>query len=323
MVLQNHPILEVNNLSKTYWRGKTKIEAVKELSFLGFPGEILGILGPNGSGKTTTIKSIATIIDFESGTIRVAGHDNRDSRLKVLANIGAVLEGARNIYWTLTPEENAVYFAGLHGLSKKDVRNHMDDMFSSLDLDRYRKQQVGQLSKGNQQKVAVCCALIANPRMVLLDEPTLGLDVETTFHMRRWLREHVAKHQIFALITSHDMRFVESICDRVIIVKNGSIVTHGSVSELRASFAKRLFEITIKNPLTPAQESEIAAKNISLRILPEATCTRLHLLITDSDKLYDFFQILGTCRQEIISISTDESDLEEIFLSIVQESGSK
>ncbi len=319
MAQQVPPVLEVSNLSKTYWRGQNKVEAVRDLSFAGFPGEILGILGPNGSGKTTTIKSIATIVDFEVGTIRVAGHNNQSSRLKVLANLGAVLEGARNIYWTLTPEENAIYFAGLHGLSKKNIQPLLDDMFSSLDLDKYRGRQVGELSKGNQQKVAVCCALIANPRVVLLDEPTLGLDVETTFHMRRWLREHVAKHQIFALVTSHDMRFIESICDRVIIIKNGSIVTQGTVAELRASFAKRLFEITLKTPLTPAQEAELSARNIDVRVFPEAACTRLHLLLTESEKLYSFFDVLSRERQEIISITTDESDLEEIFLSLVQE----
>lgn len=107
------PVVKVENLCKTY-RGRNKqIKAVDNISFEGVSGEIFGILGPNGSGKTTTVKSIATIIDYDSGKIFVDGLDNKKHSNQVKQRIGAVLEGARNIYWRLTPVENMIYFAGL------------------------------------------------------------------------------------------------------------------------------------------------------------------------------------------------------------------
>lgn len=183
------PILKVENLCKTY-RSKIKtIKAVENISFEGNKGEIFGILGPNGVGKTTTVKSIATIIYYDSGTILVDGYDNKKHPNLVKQRIGAVLEGSRNIFWRLTPEENMIYFAGLKGLSKKDVRSNIEYFLETLDLKDVRNKKVREFSKGMQQKVEVACAFITDPKIILLDEPTLGLDVETSRQMQVWIKK--------------------------------------------------------------------------------------------------------------------------------------
>ncbi|NMC67736.1 MAG: ABC transporter ATP-binding protein, partial [Spirochaetales bacterium] len=155
------PVVKVENLCKTY-RGRNKqIKAVDNISFEGVSGEIFGILGPNGSGKTTTVKSIATIIDYDSGKIFVDGLDNKKHSNQVKQRIGAVLEGARNIYWRLTPVENMIYFAGLKGLSYKDIKTDIEYFLETLDLKEVKNKQVREFSKGMQQKVAVACAFIS------------------------------------------------------------------------------------------------------------------------------------------------------------------
>lgn len=204
-------ILKVENLVKTYKSKNKTVKAVDNISFEGARGEIFGILGPNGSGKTTTVKSIATIIYYDEGRILIDGLDNKKHSNIVKSKIGAVLEGARNIYWRLTPVENMIYFAGLKGFSTAEIKEDIDYFIETLELKDVRNKQVREFSKGMQQKVAVACAFITSPKIILLDEPTLGLDVETARQMQSWVKRIAKEKDVFILITSHDMKFVENV----------------------------------------------------------------------------------------------------------------
>lgn len=161
--------VEVINLTKHY----ETVKAVDDISFSVKKGSICGILGPNGSGKTTTIKSICNLIIPDNGEIKICGKDNKKSTNR----ISAMFEGNRNIYWRLTPRENLRYFAGIRGLEGKRLENDIDMLLERFNLTDKKNVMVNNLSRGMQQKVAIAMTLICNTDVILMDEPTLGLDV--------------------------------------------------------------------------------------------------------------------------------------------------
>ena len=161
--------VEVINLTKYY----ETVKAADDISFSVKKGSICGILGPNGSGKTTTIKSICNLIIPDNGKIKICGKDNKKSANR----ISAMFEGNRNLYWRLTPRENLRYFAGIRGLGGKKLESDIDMLLDRFNLSDKKNVMVNNLSRGMQQKVAIAMTLICNTDVVLLDEPTLGLDV--------------------------------------------------------------------------------------------------------------------------------------------------
>ncbi|HDS02274.1 MAG TPA: ABC transporter ATP-binding protein [Firmicutes bacterium] len=308
--------IAVEGLYKVYHPKRAdKVIAVDHITFDGHFGEILGILGPNGSGKTSTIKSIASIIDFEEGRIEVMGQDNRRRRKQIVQHIGAVLEGSRNVYWTMSPLENMIYFAGLKGMSKRDVQERVDKYIELLNLEEVAHKQVRSFSKGMQQKVAIACALIADPRIVLLDEPTLGLDVETSRKMQTFIKE-IAKEQRHIMITSHDMRFIEKTCSRVIIMKKGKLIADDSVKNLNQFFRKQAFKLTVRNHLNTPLLKEMEAC-CEFRIESHEGFTELFLIFNDSQALYSVFDILRKYNIELLGVDVIKDDLEDIFLKLI------
>lgn len=312
-------ILKVQDLKKIYHLKKEKITAVNGISFEGHKGEILGILGPNGSGKTTTVKSIATIVDYDEGTIEINGYNNKKYRKKILQHIGAVLEGSRNIYWRLTPVENMIYFAGLKGIGKKEIKNRIEYFLETLDLKKVANDQVRKFSKGMKQKIAVACALISDPDIVLLDEPTLGLDVETTRIMQNWIKDYAQKTNKFILITSHDMKFIENTCDRVIIIKNGQIIKNGTINELKNFFSKKVYKIVISEKPTTSEITKFETLD-HFRYEENKESYSLFFTFKNPMKLYEVLDILKLNNHNIIELETMVNDFEDIFLDIIKSS---
>ena len=310
----NKTIISVSNLRKSY----KDIVAVDGISFSAYKGEILGILGPNGSGKTTTLKSILGLIFFDSGDIHVSGMDVKKNHLKILRNTGAVLEGARNIYWHLSPEENLRYFAGLRGLSHSHIKERMNTLLHELKLADVKKKEIREFSKGMKQKVALACAFIHDPDILLLDEPTLGLDVEISRSMRNWLKEVVQKSGKSIIVTSHDMDFIESVCDRVLIIKDGRILSHETLQSLKTKFSRKVFNLEIANILD--QDSKRRIEELGeLTVENTDNGCRLIVLLKNSMLVYDLMEILKSSNTEITDFSTVESDLEEIFLNVIKD----
>ncbi len=315
-------VLVVENLTKTYFNRKAKIVAVDDISFKGNAGEILGFLGPNGSGKTTTVKSIATIIYYDKGNIVVDGWDNKKYPNKARANIAAVLEGARNVYWRLTPIENMIYFAGLKGLSRKSINNNIEYFIETLGLKDVRNKQVREFSKGMQQKVAVACAFITNPKVILLDEPTLGLDVETSREMQKWIKKIVKEKDVFILVTSHDMKFIENVCDKVSIIKNGKLLITDTVENLKKYFIKKVYKITLSDALDNIQLENLK-KEFHIRYEIEKDGFTIYLTLNNESDLYEVFSVLAIKKQPIKVIDIENDDFEDVFLEIIYSSKNK
>ncbi|KMQ50357.1 ABC transporter ATP-binding protein [Chitinispirillum alkaliphilum] len=317
--------LEVENLYKVYNKNQKekKITAVKGISFGGYSGEILGILGPNGSGKTSIIKSIATLIEFEKGSIEVLGTNIQKKRKQVLQNMGAVLEGARNVYWNLSPIENMIYFAGLKGLGKRDVNTRIERYLSFLDLEKVANKPLRQFSKGMQQKVAIACSLIADPKLVLLDEPTLGLDIETSRNMQEFIKAESKENKLF-VITSHDMKFIEKTCSRVLVIREGEIIAGDSIENLKTYFKKSAFKITVENGLPPEFFRDLSLISDFRKETPKEDengedGVELYFLFDTPEVIYSIIDVLKQHSAILTSIDIVKDDFEDIFLRILKE----
>jgi ABC-2 type transport system ATP-binding protein len=306
-------IITVDSLRKTYG----DLVAVDGISFQVRQGEILGILGPNGSGKTTTLKSILGLITFDSGCISVNGVDVTRNRTGAVRHMGAILEGARNIYWYLSPEENLVYYAGIKGLSRRSVSARIDRLLETLDLDEVRSKEVREFSSGMKQKTALACALVHDPAILLLDEPTLGLDVETSSTVRAMLRDLVASEGKTIMITSHDMSFVESVCDRVLIIREGRIVSHETIASLRQKFANKIYMLKLASPV---QDELVQALQKEYGAAVEGTGSdevTASLRLEDPMQLLDVLSMVRSAEVHLCDLRVVESSLEDIFLDLI------
>jgi ABC-2 type transport system ATP-binding protein len=302
--------IQVKNLTKNY----SDLTAVNSISFDVQQGEILGILGPNGSGKTTTLKSVLGLIEFDSGAVEVNGLSIRNRRNDILKDVGAILEGARNIYWHLTPMENLVYFAGIRGIPRKQMVKRAEYLLESLELTDVANKEIRQFSAGMKQKCALACAFIHNPSILLLDEPTLGLDVEITRTIMNWLKDVVKKEGKTIVITSHNMDFVESICERILIIRKGEIISHETVKSLKEKFAGKHFLIEL--------ESEPDSSLIqSISLLGNATSSgnTLRVELKTLNNLLPVMQLLNSNGLKLVNFQSVENDLEDIFLQVIRE----
>lgn len=221
-------LLQVDQISKRYGE-KTAVNAV---SFSIDSSEIVALLGANGSGKTTCIKAICSLLDTDEGRIEVNGDNIKQSK-HYLSGVGAVLEGARNVHWRLTALQNAKYFSTLKGGNWKTCSVIADHFIDLLGLADQLQMEVGKLSTGNRQKVAILCALLHEPQLVLLDEPTIGLDGETVRQLKKFIVGQSRAQGRGFLITSHDLNFIDEICDRVIVLSEGRKVFDGALAKLK------------------------------------------------------------------------------------------
>ena len=309
-------IISVQKVSKHYRKraGDEVVRAVDNVSFAVDRGEVLGLLGPNGAGKTTTIKMICGLIRPDSGTIIVNSIDNQRRRLQALRHISAVLEGNRNLYWRLTARENLEYFAGNRGRSRRSVRKRVDELLESFQLVDKAQEVVNNLSRGMQQKLAIAVALLAGTEIILLDEPTLGLDVETGYQVRELLREIAAEgHTI--IISTHDMPVVQDLCHRTVIIDDGRVVADDRVSNLLKLFQTRAFDVKLAQPLAEDQVRRLQAKFPALTMAPEGTTLRVNL--ERDEEIYHLIELLRTFDARLQSLGRTTIDFEQVFRDIV------
>lgn len=215
-------MLCVNNLSKHYRLKDKEIIALKELSLDISKGEVICLVGPNGAGKTTTIKLIGTFVKPTTGDI-FYNNISINKRSEYLKHISVLFEGNRSIAWYLKVRENLEYFCGIRGLKLAEVQKIIDKYLELFGLERYENFTANQLSRGNQQKLALASVLCLNTDVVLLDEPTLGLDFEASDLLMSIIKDEAKNKGRIFIITSHDADFIDRVADRLVIIKDGIV----------------------------------------------------------------------------------------------------
>jgi len=237
--------VSVDHLAKTYpvpflrlkrllrRKFKPPVEAVRDVSFNVHEGEIFGLIGPNGAGKTTLTKIIATLVQPTSGQVTVRGHDSvRDDEI-VRRNVGLAGAEERSFYFRLTSEQNLLFFARLYGLSGSTARQRIDELLALFELEELRARRYAELSTGNKQRLSVARAMLANPPVLLLDEPTRSLDPLAAARMRATIKSLAQSDGRTVFLTSHNLAEVEELCDRVAIIGKGSIHALDTPAKLR------------------------------------------------------------------------------------------
>ena len=220
-------MIQVQGLSKSFG----KIKAVQNVSFSASDGQITGLLGPNGAGKSTTLRMLYTLLKPESGSAQIDGFDVRQSPLEVQRRIG-VLADARGLYSRLTSRENVRYYGRLHGLEGEALEKQINSLMNLLDMQSIADRTTEGFSTGEKLKVAIARSLVHDPKNVLLDEPTNGLEVMSTRAMRQFILR-LRDEGKCVLFTSHIMQEVAALCDQIVIISRGEVAAHGSPEDLR------------------------------------------------------------------------------------------
>ena len=321
------PALRVEDLAKRFGEGEGAVQAVDGVSLSVDHGEVVGVLGPNGAGKTTTIKSMLGLVLPDAGTVEVCGVDVHDEPAAAYRHVDAMLEGARNVYWRLTVEENLRYFAGLGGDDPDALADRHERLLESLGLADEADTVVNDLSRGMKQKVSLASTLARDVDVVFLDEPTLGLDVESSIELRSELRRLAERENVTIVLCSHDMNVIEAVCDRIVILQDGTVIADDPMADLVDLLREKRFSVETDGPI----EDDLAGE---LRDRFGATIRRAD--VTDSASAAtadgqpvtidatglgaeDAASMLDALREadhELLDVETAEPTLEDVFLRV-------
>lgn len=309
-------VIEVQNLSKIYRKrgSRPEVKAVDNLSLKVWTGEVFGFLGANGAGKTTTIKMICGLLTPSSGRITLNGYPVTDRR-NAMRQIGAVLEGTRNIYWRLSAWQNLMYFGRLKGETGRPFRQRAEFLLKELGLWERRHDPIRMFSRGMQQKVAIACALIADPPVVLLDEPTLGLDVQAARTVKEWIEVLTRERGKTVVLTTHQLDMAQALCDRIAIMSQGRMVANKPTHELLNLFRQEFYEIKIGGHLDGA--ALVLPSTLTQR--EENGCTVFSGGLADQRELYQVIDQARALGLPLISVTQVEPNLEDIFIRLLEE----
>jgi sodium transport system ATP-binding protein len=245
-------VIELERLNKRFG-ART---AVEDVSFSARDGQITGLLGPNGAGKTTTLRMLYALLRPDSGRVTVDGIDAALQPLEVRRRLG-VLPDARGLYKRLSARENISYFAQLHGLTPALIRQRSDALIQALAMQDIAERRVEGFSQGERVKTAIARALVHDPRHIVLDEPTNGLDVIATRGLRDFLRQLKSEGRC-VLFSTHIMQEVAALCDRIVIIAGGRVVADGTPEALRELAGEQSLEEAFVKLIRGAAAGDLA-----------------------------------------------------------------
>lgn len=299
----------VNSLTKIYGSQK----AVDEISFAVNEGEILGFLGPNGAGKSTTMKIATGFLPPSSGSIVVGGFDVMEKPLSVKKIVGYLPEN-NPLYTDLFVHEYLQFIGSLHGMKGSVLKDRTKEIIGKCGLDREQYKKIGALSKGYKQRVGLAQALIHDPQVIILDEPTTGLDPNQIQEIRTLIRE-VSKNKT-VIFSTHIMQEVQALCDRVIIINKGKIVADNAMSALKSA---HLASKTIMVEFS----AEIATDDLVLIEGIDAVDSlgnaKYALTVSgEKDIRGDIFNFAASNNIALLGLTQEESNLEDIFQKLTK-----
>lgn len=231
-----------------------QIQAVKDISFRIEQGEIVGFIGPNGAGKTTTIKMMSGLLYPTHGEIEVLGYVPQQRKNEFLKQIALVLGQKNQLWWDLPAIETFKLNKEIYGLSDTEFQERLSELTDMLGVGEVIEQQVRKMSLGQRMKCELIAALLHRPRILFLDEPTIGLDIVTQKKVRSFIKEYNKKYQATIILTSHYMDDVREICERIILINHGDILYDGKLEEMLAKYGGYKTIKIIFNEVVPAEK---------------------------------------------------------------------
>ncbi|MBA2606092.1 MAG: ABC transporter ATP-binding protein [Acidobacteriota bacterium] len=318
--------ISIQNLSKVYPPSfprlkkflhlaiKPSIEALRDVSFDIREGEIFGLIGRNGAGKTTLTKIIATLVQPSGGQVFVEGFDTVADEVKVRSMIGLATAEERSFYWRLTSLQNLMFFARLYGIKDEAARQRIVELFEQLDLNDLTDRNFSELSTGNKQRLAVARALIPNPPILLLDEPTRSLDPLAAGKMRELI---LSLKGISILLTSHNLNEVEELCNRVAIISRGEIRAVETPEKLRLFHKQtQTVKINFTNPCEKELKPILADYLEDFTIESKKDFLELEFSREASDDLLGkTVSLLNENGAKILDITTEKATLLDVLES--------
>ena len=304
--------IEIENLTKKFG----DFTAVDNLSLDIKENEIFGFLGPNGAGKSTTIRMLCTLSNPTYGSAKIAGYDIMKDPAEVRKKIGLVAE-KMIMYNTLTSAENLRFFGKLYRIPNKKLEDRIDELLELVDMQKWKHTQIEKFSTGMKQRINVIRALLPEPEIIFMDEPTLGLDPQTTYSIRDITRE-INKSGVTVILTTHAMVEAEALSDRVAIIDHGKIVALDTPQNLKNLIAKSdvsIFGAEITN-LTPKLIEKINSLDV-VDVVSQQDVHKLKISANGTDALNQIIDIIRHEGGNIASIiKSDETTLEDVFLAV-------
>lgn len=309
-------MITVEQLNRSYG----SLRAVKDVSFTISQGEVIGLLGPNGAGKTTIMKMMCGFLEASSGRISINGNDIADQTLQAQAQIGYLPENLP-VYPEMTVVGYLEYAAGLRGIAEAQQAQEIRRVISATELHEKAFSKIGDLSRGLKQRVGVAQALLGNPKVLILDEPTNGLDPTQTQHMRDLIRE-LAEHAT-VILSTHILSEVEAVCDRVLMVRSGELVLDSTLSDLQQGAS-----VTVQCNL-PADRLELLCHSIDGLVNREVSAHEngAQAKLTLADERSGTAISAAVARAvidaggELYQLQRDQRDLESLFRELTRGEG--
>src|SRR5215468_7259243 len=308
--------VEAHDLRKTFtsgWRRQRRTEALRGASLQVPRGAIYGLLGPNGAGKTTLLSILATLLLPDRGSAAILGHDvvREASAIRRRLNMAS---GNASFVWSLRPPEVLTFYGGLYGLRGKALQERVDTLIEQCGLEAHRTTEYNALSTGLKQRLALAKALINDPEVLFLDEPTLGLDPDISIRLRAQIAALRAERGTTIILTTHYMREAEELCDRIAFIKAGRILAEGSADELKRQI--RIGDVIALrlDPVAPAGLAELPGV---LQVQPRGD--RIECTVDASEKrLPEILRWL--CEQGVLirDCQVHEPELEEVFVELAR-----
>lgn len=283
------------------WSARTEaVTAVRDVSFRIAPGELVGFLGPNGAGKTTTLKMLAGLLHPTAGTARVLGYVPWE-RADAFRRQFALLLGQKNqLWWDLPARESLELNARIYGVPRQEWRRRVDELTGLLGVRDQLQVMVRELSLGERMKFELIAALLHQPRLLLLDEPTIGLDVVSQKVVRDFLREHNARYGTTVLLTSHYLADIEALCPRVLIIDHGRLFFDGPLTDILERFVDHKL-VTVHSAAAPWPATRLHGLGEVL----ENTAGRVRLRLKRE-------QVVPTCKRLLDEFPVEDLDIEEV-----------
>jgi ABC-2 type transport system ATP-binding protein len=311
-LLKNEALVEARNLTKIF----NKFIAVDDVSFDIKKGEIFGLLGPNGAGKSTTIRMLSTLCRPTKGTATIGGYDIVKDDAKVRSLIGIVSE-KMIMYNRLTARENLWFFGSLFNIPRDVLEQRIDELLELVQLSQWKNSQVGTFSSGMRQRMNVIRALLNLPQVLFLDEPTLGLDPQSTVEIREFIKKINRENETTILITTHMMGEADLLCDRIGIIDHGKIValdTSANLKRMISGANTTILKLEIAN-LTPDLIAIIRALKC-VESVSQENSTHLKIHAHGDDAFDTIIDAIRAKKTKIDSIENLQPTLEDVFLHI-------